>query len=110
MTILVIVAVGRGCIFRPATDFPGSHFNRGKNAAWLGVEWINEPHEEDEIIALADDLERRQIRYVFVYASYPRADGEFGASYDHAAELTRVLKEIQPDLQILAWIGLPLYS
>jgi hypothetical protein len=108
MTILVIIIVGRGCIFRPATDFPGSHFNRGKNAAWLGVEWINEPHEEDEIIALADDLERRQIRYVLVYVSYLRADGEFGAPYDHAAEFVRVLKEAQPDLQILAWIGLPL--
>ncbi|MGC8880554.1 MAG: glycoside hydrolase family 18 protein [Anaerolineae bacterium] len=108
VTLLSLAALGRGCIFRPATNFPGAHFNRSANAAWLGVEWVNEPHESHEITALANELDRREIRYVFVFASYLRPDGEFNPTYSHAAEFTRALKGIQPGLNVQAWIGLPL--
>jgi hypothetical protein len=37
VSLLIIVVVVRACFLRPGTDFPGSHFNRGQNAAWLGV-------------------------------------------------------------------------
>lgn len=108
VALLSLVALGRGCIFRPATDFAGAHFNRGANAAWLGVEWVKEPHGNDEIAALANDLKRREIGYIFVFASYLRADGQFNPTYSHAAEFTSALKRIQPGLNIQAWIGLPL--
>jgi len=75
---------------------------------WLGVEWVKEPQESDEITALANDLNRREIRYVFVYASYLRSDGEFSATYSYAAEFTRGLKTVQPSLSVQAWVGLPL--
>lgn len=108
VTLLSLAALGRGCIFRPATNFPGAHFNRGANAAWLGVEWVNEPHGSGEITALANELNQWGIRYVFVFASYLRSDGEFSPSYSHAAEFTRALKAVQPGLNVQAWIGLPL--
>jgi len=106
--LVFLVVVGRGCIFRPATDYPGSYFNRGINATWIGVGWVNEPHDPEEIIALANDLNRRQIRYVFAYVSYLKPDGQFNPTYPHAAEFVRVLKVAQPDLNVQAWIGLPL--
>jgi Glycosyl hydrolases family 18 len=107
-TLLGLVIIGRGCIFRPATGFSGAHFNKGSNAVWLGVEWVNEPHDESEIAALARDLRGRQIRYVYAYTSYLKPDGEFNQTYAHAAEFIRTLKASQPDLNVQAWIGLPL--
>jgi len=108
VALLSLAVLGRGCIFRPATNFAGAHFNRGANAAWLGVEWVKEPHGNSEIAVLANDLKRREIGYIFVFASYLRADGQFNPTYPYAAEFTRALKGIQPGLSVQAWIGLPL--
>jgi hypothetical protein len=108
LVLLALIVLGRGCIFRPSTNFPGAHFNRGANATWLSVEWVKEPHESSEIAALADDLNQRGVHYVFVFASYLRSDGEFSPTYSHAAEFTRALKTVQPSLNVQAWIGLPL--
>lgn len=108
LVVVGLSAVLRGCFLRPATSFPGAHFNQSTNAVWLGVEWVKEPQESNEIAALANDLNRREIRYVFVYASYLRADGEFNPTYSHAAEFTHALKAMQPGLNVQAWIGLPL--
>ena len=53
--VLALIGLGaallflRGCVVRPANDFPGSTFNRGKNAVWLGIEWVNSPHSQPEI-------------------------------------------------------------
>jgi hypothetical protein len=107
--VLIAVAVAsRACVFRPATHYAGSHFNRGTNAAWLGVEWVNEPHSAQEIAALADDLDRRQIRYVFVYTSYLKSDGQFNPTYGYMTDFVSQLKAKNPALHIQAWIGLPL--
>ena len=111
MPVAVIVGTGavlRGCFIRPATDFPGSHFNQGANAVWLGVEWVNEPQEPDAIIALANNLKQRQIHYVFAYASYLRSDGQFNPTYSHAARFNELLRENYPALNVQAWVGLPL--
>lgn len=75
---------------------------------WLGVEWVNEPHTESEIAAMARDLHQRQIRYVYAYASYLKPDGKFNLTYAHAAEFIHALKASHPDLNVQAWIGLPL--
>jgi len=72
----MVAALARACVFRPATSFPGSHFNRGTNAAWLGVEWVKDPHPDDEVDALAKDLSRRQIGYIDVFTSYPKPNGQ----------------------------------
>ncbi len=103
-----MATIGRACIFRPATHYPGSHFNRGTNAAWLDVEWVNEPHSAQEITTLADDLARRQIRYVFVYASYLKSNGRFNPTYGYMRSFVSQLKAANPALHIQAWIGLPL--
>lgn len=105
---LGLIVIGRECIFRPKTNFPGGHFNQSTNAVWLDVEWVNEPHGAEEIIALADTLNRRQIRHVFAYASYLKPDGRFNPTYSHAAGFIQTLKATQPDFSVQAWIGLPL--
>jgi len=108
LALVVLVLVGRWCVFRPSTTHPGGFFNRGTNAVWLGVEWVNEPHTIEEIDALADMLTTQQIHYVFVYASYLKANGRFNPTYAYASEFVQTLKTMQPDLNVQAWVGLPL--
>jgi hypothetical protein len=98
----------RGCLLRPATNHPGAYFNRNTNAAWLGVEWVNERHRREDIAALAESLNRQQIKYVFAYTSYLKPNRQFNLTYSHAAEFVQTLKAEQPNLNVQAWIGLPL--
>lgn len=100
--------VVRGCIWRSADDFHGSNFNRGTNGAWLSVDWVNLPHSDAEIIALSNDLHQQQIQYVFVFTTYLKPDGTFNSSYNYAEDFLDTLHTANPDLKILAWIGLPL--
>ncbi|MFO7697601.1 MAG: glycoside hydrolase family 18 protein [Anaerolineae bacterium] len=81
---------------------------RTHNAAWLGVEWVNEPNDDATIAQLADDLRARHIDTIFVYASYLREDGTFNLTYGHAASFVSEVKRSYPELSVQAWIGLPL--
>jgi hypothetical protein len=81
---------------------------RTHNAAWLGVEWVNEPNDNATIARLAADLRARHIDTVFVYASYLREDGTFNSTYRHAASFISQVKQTYPELSVQAWIGLPL--
>ncbi len=107
VSALVIVAALRACFLRPGTHYPGSYFNRGHNAAWLGVEWSMEPHMAAEVEALAADLQRRQIDTIFVYVSYLKPTGSFNPTYDHAHEFVTALKQAAPQIEVQAWLGVP---
>src|SRR4051812_38612520 len=97
---LVLLTVLRGCVFRPATGYPGSHFNRGQNAVWLGIEWVDESHTSAEIAALASDLRARQIVYVFAYTSYLKPTGEFNQTFGQVHNFIQTIKAADPDLKI----------
>ncbi len=110
IVLIIVAALGRACVFRPGTDYPGKHFNQGANAAWLGVSWVNEPHSSSELASLADNLAQRQIQQVFVYAAYLKPDGQFSSTHENAPDFISGLKAANPTLNIQAWIGLPLDS
>ncbi|HLA44239.1 MAG TPA: glycosyl hydrolase family 18 protein, partial [Aggregatilineales bacterium] len=57
---------------------------------------------------LAADLQSLQIQYGFFYVTYLKENGEFNSTYDHAETFLHSIKTAAPDLQILAWIGIPL--
>jgi hypothetical protein len=107
VALLVIVVVLRACFLRPATAYPGSHFNQGHNAAWLGVEWSMEPHTNAEIEALAADLQQHQINTIFVYVSYLKPAGEFNPTYDYAREFVTAFKQVAPHIEVQGWLGIP---
>lgn len=107
-SVLWIIVLGRGCLFRPKSTYPGAHFNKGTNAAWLGVEWVSRPHMSDEVLELAVALAQRQITTVYVYTSYYRPEGTFNPTYGYAEEFIATLKNFAPDLNVQMWIGLPL--
>jgi hypothetical protein len=106
-SLLVILVVLRGCFLRPGTNYPGAHFNRGQNAAWLGVEWSMEPHDVSEIEALTAELKQQQIATIFVYVSYLKPTGEFNPTYDHARAFVSAFKQAAPEIEVQAWLGVP---
>lgn len=107
-TVASVLLFMRGCVFRPASNYTGDHFNQGRNAVWLGVTWVNEPHPNAEIKTLARDLAQKQVHYGFVYVSYLRQNGTFNPTFAHTADFLQVFKAEQPTIKLLAWIGLPL--
>ena len=107
ISAIAIVVVLRGCFLRPGTNYPGSHFNRGHNAAWLGVEWSMEPHNAAEIAKLAKDLQQRQIGTIFVYVTYLKPTGSFNPTYDHAHDFVVAFKQAAPQVDVQGWIGIP---
>ena len=110
VVILILIAIAlRACVLRPATTYSGSHFNTGRNAAWLGVEWSMEPHSPDQVAALAAELRDRQITTIYVYVSYLKPSG-FNPTYDHAAEFVSNLKTAAPNLDVQAWLGIPVIA
>jgi hypothetical protein len=105
MIILTMFGV-RSCIVRPSSSQQGSHFNQGKNAAWIGVEWVNDPHTPAEIAALGNDLAQKQIIYAYPYVSYWHANGEFGTNHTHAADFVSAFKHTHPEIKLIGWIGI----
>src|SRR5258708_24483929 len=112
--VVVLLLIGvllalAGCAIRPSTQFPGKHFNRGKNAVWLGVEWSMDTHSAAEVTALAADLKLHEIEYVFVYTSYLQPAGNFNPTYDDAAEFVHANKPAPPQLKVPARNYIPLF-
>ncbi len=107
ISLVVILFTLRACFFRPQTNFTGDHFNRGHNAAWLGVEWSMEPHRKTEVNALVADLRRHQIDTIFVYVSYLKPTGLFNATYAYARDFITAFKQVAPDITVQAWLGVP---
>lgn len=106
LSILLVIVLGRGCLFRPKSSKSGSYYNRGHNATWLAVEWVSQPHTNSEIVSLVDDLEQRQITTIYVYTSYYKPEGAFSTTYGYAKEFVAALKSANPDINVQAWIGL----
>jgi hypothetical protein len=100
----------RACFFRPGNSLSGAHFNRGRNAAWLGVEWSMELHSRDQIRRLALHLREHQISTVYVYVSYLKPTGIFNPTYDYAQEFVESLKAEYPSVDVQAWLGIPVQT
>ena len=105
--ILGVTLLGK-FLMEPTHDLPGRYFNKGHNAAWLSVEWVNGDHDMQDVVALADELAQRQIKHVFVFVSYMKPNGGFNPTYSHATEFVHALKVTDSNLDVQAWIGLPL--
>jgi hypothetical protein len=108
LAVVCVLLVVRGCVLRPAVSRPGAYYNVGANAAWLGIEWVNEARDERTVEALAEELRRHQITDVYAYVSYLRQSGRFGETFGHAASFTRALNAAAPEVRVQAWLGIPL--
>jgi len=56
LVVLAVAGLTSWSLLRPATAFPGAHFNQHRNAAWLDIVWVMEPQAPEAITALAQRL------------------------------------------------------
>ncbi|HEX9036767.1 MAG TPA: glycosyl hydrolase family 18 protein [Ktedonobacterales bacterium] len=88
------------------TNFAGPHFNSNSNAVWLEHAWSGEPQSAAAYDALAAQLQREQIRYVYAHVGPLASDGTIPPSLaPYAADLAAALHDRIPDVKVLAWIG-----
>lgn len=94
--------------FRPPPvppDLP--EYYQALRAAWVGVTWVMDSHTDDEIQALAANLQAHHARYVFAYISYLKPDDTFNPTFEHAATFARRFHAIAPGVMLLGWLGIP---
>lgn len=85
---------------------PGSFFNKGHNAIWLGHEWVDEKKKNQEIVELVSKLSENEIDTVFVHTGPINPDGGIDKkTYKYALYFIQTVKKINPDIKYQAWLG-----
>ncbi len=79
-----------------------------KNGAWISVDWTSQSASQDALAQLARDASTRNIHYLFPFTTYLRPDGTFSPSFDYAADFVSRFHRSEPEIQVLAWVGIPL--
>lgn len=89
-----------------ATNYPGAHFNHGRNGVWLEHTWAGDPHSDAEYEQLAQRLRAEQIGFVFVHVGPLASDGTIApALAGNAGTFAAQMHQRVPGLHVLAWIG-----
>ncbi len=109
-SLVLIVAlaaeIGWWRLTATATAYDGAHFNRGRNATWVAHTWVGDEHSAGDYAALAAQLEREQITYVFAHVGPLDGDGSIPAErYPFARQFADALHADDPGVMILAWMG-----
>lgn len=110
LALALIMGVGSAYVYHrltaTLTNYPAAHFNRGANAVWLEHTWAGEYHTAEDYDALAAQLRREQITYVFAHVGPLDSDGTIPANLaEWAPDLARALHARLPGVKLLAWIG-----
>ncbi len=80
------------------------------NALWIGENWTQETHTDEDVAALAERLRSRQIGTVYAWMSWLQADLTWNNAdrFDRVRAFSAQLKAAYPGVQLLAWIAVPL--
>jgi spore germination protein YaaH len=110
LAMALVVSVGSVYAYHrltaTVTDYPAAHFNTGHNAVWLEHAWAGEFHTSDQYDALAAQLKREQITYVFAHVGPMDSNGDIAENLAvWAPDLARALHARLPSVKVLAWIG-----
>jgi len=93
-------------IIGPHGDMQGYEFNQGENAIWIQHAWVGNEQDPQAVYDLALKLQKYDIKYVYIHTGPFDADGTIPQErYKFAQEFLRLLKEKNPDLVALAWVG-----
>lgn len=110
LLLTLVASAGAGYVYHrltaTITNYPGSHFNHGQNAVWLEHAWAGQYHTSEEYDALAAQLKREQITYVYAHVGPLDSNGTIPESRAlWAVDLADALHARAPHVQVLAWIG-----
>ncbi|MBI2634178.1 hypothetical protein HYW82_00725 [Candidatus Peregrinibacteria bacterium] len=85
---------------------PGSFYNKGHNAAWIGHEWLGEKKSNQEIKELIQNLTRHEIDLVFVHAGPLMEDGNIDPdTYNFAFNFIDKARKFDKNIRYQAWLG-----
>lgn len=103
----ILATLGSLLIFsRSITSFDGPHFNRDRNAVWMGHRWIEGDVDEGEIASQLQFLAKHGIGYLYVHVGPLGSDGRIPEErYRSAPRFIRIAKQASPSVKLLAWIG-----
>ncbi len=80
----------------------------GENAIWLGIDWGEIPHTNEQVRNLAQGLSRYDIGTVYVWTSWLRDDETWSeTTFEHIGTFVEQFKRFYPESRVYAWIGLP---
>ena len=87
-------------------DLKGGDFNTAENAIWIKHAWVGNEQSQEVIEDLALKLAKYDIKYVYVHTGPFEADGTVPDDrYAYAQEFLDILKNKNPDIVPLAWLG-----
>ncbi|HPH97802.1 MAG TPA: glycoside hydrolase family 18 protein [Anaerolineaceae bacterium] len=89
-------------------DYISAGCQLSRNAAWISVDWTSYPVDAEAVRRLAESAAARRMTTLFPFASYIRQDGSFSPSYTHARAFVDTFRQYNQEIDLLAWIGLPL--
>lgn len=85
---------------------PGSYYNKGHNAIWLGHEWAQDFKSDSEIEDLVNKLKDHQIDTIFVHSGPLEENGKISpARYAAILNFVDKVKARDNGIKILAWLG-----
>ncbi|MBU1151273.1 hypothetical protein KJ632_00425 [Patescibacteria group bacterium] len=111
--ILLLVFVGAGMLIFLWLYFvgfsanrPGTEFNKGHNAVWIGHKWVGEWQSEEEIRTLVEIFENHGIDTIFVHCGPLGSDGSIEAeTYKFAQNFLETARQYSNDIEYQAWLG-----
>lgn len=93
-------------VIGPHGGAPGKDFNTGENGIWIQHAWVGNEQDPQAVYDLALKLQKYDIKYIYIHTGPFDADGTIPEErYKFAKEFLRLLKEKNPNLIPLAWVG-----
>jgi len=103
LSILIIVSY---LLYSPIPGVNGSLFNKHRNGVWMAHSWFEEYHSREEISELGKSLKEYDMRYIYIHVGPLDMDGGIPSySEEIARRFIKIIKETNPELKVLAWIG-----
>ncbi|PIR54671.1 hypothetical protein COU74_05280 [Candidatus Peregrinibacteria bacterium CG10_big_fil_rev_8_21_14_0_10_36_19] len=89
-----------------SADQPGSFYNKGNNAVWLGHEWVGVYKTDSQIQKLVETFRKHDIKTVFVHSGPFEKDGGVEENgYAFATNFIEKAKKFDKEIQYQAWLG-----
>lgn len=97
---VIVVILGR--VRNEAPELP-------PNALWVGEDWTQNAHSQEEIAIFVRNLRERRIGTVYAWMSWLQADLTWNNAdrFGSVRAFVTQVRALYPELQLLAWIAVP---
>ncbi len=104
--VFVLAVLAWAFVFGFASNQPGSFFNSGHNAIWIGHEWVGEEKTDMQVQELVNTLKKHQIDTVFVHVGPINSRGSVDLeTYKYSLDFLEKAKSFGGDIDYQAWLG-----